>query len=160
MKELVALLQGLGCRNVNTYIQSGNVVLRSDKDASRFAAGIAQEVEQRHGFEPSVMLLKPTELESAIAGNPFPDAEGDPKGLHYGFLDAEPSNPDLKNLEALRAESERFRLVGKVFYLYAPNGVGRSKLAANSERLLGVSMTDRNWRTVGKIRDMAEEIDQ
>lgn len=67
-------------------------------------------------------------------------------------------SPNLEKLESLRTKSERFRLMGKVFYLRAPDGFGTSKLAAGSERLLGVSMTDRNWRTVGKIRDMAREI--
>lgn len=77
--------------------------------------------------------------------------------MHYGFLSAVPSHPDLKKLASLKAESERFQLINKVFYLHAPDGVGRSRLAANSERLLGVAMTDRNWRTVSKIRDMARE---
>jgi uncharacterized protein (DUF1697 family) len=70
-------------------------------------------------------------------------------------LSEEPSRPDLEKLEAVKKESERFRLIGKVFYLCAPEGIGRSKLAAQSERLLGVPMTDRNWRTVCRIRDMA-----
>jgi uncharacterized protein (DUF1697 family) len=103
-------------------------------------------------------LLEKQEFERAIRTNPFPDAESDPKGLHFGFLDSVPSTPDLKKLEALKTKSERFALINKVFYLHAPDGVGRSKLAANSERLLGCSMTDRNWRTVGKLRDMAEEL--
>lgn len=158
MKELVAHLESLGCRNVVTYIQSGNVVLQSNKKTSELVVGIPKVIEQHHGFSPSVLLLTLAELESAIAGNPFPDAEADPKGLHCGFLGAVPSNPDLEKLESLRAKSERFHLAKKVFYLYAPDGIGRSKLAANSERLLGVPMTDRNWRTVARIRDMAREI--
>jgi len=55
----------------------------------------------------------------------------------------------------LKKDSERFRLIGRVFYLHAPEGVGRSKLASGSERLLGVPMTDRNWNTVCKLREMA-----
>ncbi|HLP17030.1 MAG TPA: DUF1697 domain-containing protein, partial [Bacteroidota bacterium] len=75
-----------------------------------------------------------------------------------GFLASLPSKPDLAALERIKAESERFQLVGKVFYLHAPDGVGRSKLAANAERLLGVPLTDRNWKTVCKIHDMAKEL--
>ena len=91
--------------------------------------------------------------------NPFPEAENDPKALHVGFLASAPKNPNLKALESLRKASEQFRLMDNVFYLYAPEGVGRSKLAANTERLLGVSMTDRNWRTVCKIMEMTQELD-
>ena len=74
------------------------------------------------------------------------------------FLAAVPEDPYLKALESLKSASEQFRLVHKVFYLYAPEGVGRSKLAARAERLLGVPMTDRNWRTVCTLWKMAQEL--
>ena len=156
MKELISLLEDLGCRSVKTYIQSGNAVFKSkEKDASRLSNKIRIEIKKRRGFEPYVLLLGLGEMEKAIAGNPFPETE--PKSLHIGFLASTPANPDLKALKGLKKKSERFFLRDKVFYLYAPEGVGRSKLAASSEKLLGVSMTDRNWRTVCKIRDMVKE---
>jgi uncharacterized protein (DUF1697 family) len=92
-----------------------------------------------------------------MAKNPFPEAETDPASLHLGFLASTPKNPDLKKLDSLRKESERFYLIDNVFYLHVPEGVGRSKLAASIEKLLGVPMTDRNWRTVCKIKELAEE---
>jgi uncharacterized protein (DUF1697 family) len=158
MKELSALLADLGCRNIRTYIQSGNVVFRcAPRAASGLARKTSQEVNKRRGFEPHVLLLQLEELERAMAANPFLEAETDPRALHVAFLDAVPSNPDLTRLESLRVDSERFRLIDDVFYLHAPEGVGRSRLAANAERLLGVQATDRNWRTVRKIREMARE---
>lgn len=63
----------------------------------------------------------------------------------------------MKKLESLRKGSERFRLIGSVFYLHAPEGVGRSRLAASAEKALGGPMTDRNWRTVCRLRDMASK---
>ena len=159
MKELVAILEDLGCRSVKTYIQSGNAVFESTiTDASELANGISRKVKQRRGFQPFVLLLGIKELEKAIAHNPFPEAEADPKSLHVGFLASAPRNPDLEKLQSLRKASEQFRLIDNVYYLYAPEGVGRSKLAANSERLLGVSMTDRNWSTVCKIMQIAKEM--
>jgi uncharacterized protein (DUF1697 family) len=159
MKELVALLEGLGCRNAKTYIQSGNAVFESRIiNTSRLSNSISIEIKKRRGFQPFVLLLGIKELEKAITNNPFPEAENDPKALHVGFLASAPKNPDLKTLESLRSASERFRLIDHVYYLHAPEGVGRSKLAANTERLLGVLMTDRNWRTVFKIMEMAKEL--
>lgn len=155
MKALAACLEELGCRDVQTYIQSGNVVLQSRKGASRLTTEIRQGIARGHRIDPFVLLLTLNGLDAAIAANPFPEAEADPTRLHLGFLDAVPSNPDLAGLEALKAHTERFRLIDTVFYLYAPDGVGRSKLASRSERLLGVSMTDRNWRTVRRLREMA-----
>jgi len=158
MKELVAVLEDLGSQNVKTYIQSGNAVFESQaKDAARLSRKISGEIKQRRGFEPYVLLLELEDLERAIRKNPFPEAEADPQALHLGFLASAPEKPDLKTLESLRSNSERFHLIANVFYLYAPAGVGRSKLAARAEKLLGVPMTDRNWRTVCKIREMTVE---
>jgi uncharacterized protein (DUF1697 family) len=98
------------------------------------------------------------DIEKAIRKNPFPEATSGPKVLHVGFLASVPEKPDLKKLESLKTNSERFHLVDKVFYLHAPAGIGRSKLAANAERFLGVAMTNRNWRTVCTIREMATEL--
>jgi uncharacterized protein (DUF1697 family) len=159
MTELVAMLGDLGARNVKTYIQSGNAVfVWKDKDTSQLSNRIRAEIKRRRGFEPYVLLLELEDLESVIQQNPFPEAEADPKALHAGFLAAAPERPDLKTLESLKSDSERFRLIGKVFYLHAPEGVGRSKLAAKAERLLGVPMTDRNWRTVLTLWKMAQEL--
>ena len=160
MKEFVGILEKLGCQNVKTYIQSGNVVFKmNEKDMAGFSNRLSSEIKQRRGFAPSVLLLSLTELERIVANNPFPEGRNDPQALHVGFLAAEPENPDLKTLESFREKSERFQLINSAFYLHAPNGIGRSKLAASTERLLGVPMTDRNWRTVGKILEMAKELD-
>jgi uncharacterized protein (DUF1697 family) len=160
MKELVAMLGDLGARKVKTYIQSGNAVfVLKDKNTSKLANQITEEIKKRRGFDPHVLLLELEDFERVIQQNPFPaEAEADPKALHAGFLAAAPERPDLETLESLKSDSERFRLIGRVFYLYAPEGVGRSKLAAKSERLLGVPMTDRNWRTVLTLWKMAQEL--
>ncbi len=155
MKELVALLSELGLREVRTYIQSGNVVFRSNaKDRAALAAKISATIKAQHGFAPQVLLLDADELRAAMANNPYPEAEATPSSLSLLFLAEAPSHPDLKGLEALKTSSERFKLVGKVFYLHAPDGFGRSKLAANAERLLGVPASGRNWSTVCKLAEM------
>jgi len=159
MKDVVAILGDLGARSVKTYIQSGNAAFVSgERDTSRLSAEIRREVKKRRGFEPHVLLLEFEDLERMIRRNPFPEAVAEPGALHAGFLASPPARPNLKALEALKTASERFRLVDRVFYLHAPEGTGRSKLAASVERLLGVPMTDRNWRTVGKILEMARSL--
>lgn len=158
MKEMVAVLEDLGARKVRTYIQSGNVIFRSaEKNASQLPKRLAAEINKRYGFEPHVLILALDEIKRAMANNPFPEAEADPSSFHLGFLASRPKSPDLEKLDSLKKKSERFHLSDKVFYLHAPEGIGRSKLAASTEKLLGVPMTDRNWRTVCKVREMAEE---
>jgi uncharacterized protein (DUF1697 family) len=99
------------------------------------------------------------ELENAIASNPFPEAEAQLQTLHVNFLASTPKNPDLRALEGIKGDRERFVVKGNVLYLHTPDGIGRSKLAANAEKMLGVAMTGRNWRSVRKIMAMAKQCD-
>ncbi|MDD1749119.1 MAG: DUF1697 domain-containing protein, partial [Methanothrix sp.] len=152
------ILEDIGAKRVRTYIQSGNAIFQSaEKNSSRLSKQLTAEIKKLHGFEPQVLILEPEAVNRAMAKNPFPDAEDDCSNLHLGFLASAPKNPDLDRLNSLRKESERFHLTDEVFYLYAPEGVGRSKLAKNSERLIGVPMIDRNWRTVCKVEELAGE---
>jgi len=158
MKELVGELEALGLQNVSTYIQSGNVVFRSrDSRIADLTRLIQSTIKENHGFSPAVIVLHLDELENAVASNPFPEAESEPRTLHLFFLASTPKDPDLKMLEKLKHEGERFAIRGTVLYLHAREGIGRSKLAARVERLLGVSLTARNWRSVQKILEMARE---
>ena len=155
MKELVAVLEGLGLQNIRTYIQSGNVVFESTiQNLDQLADRMAAAIRKSHGFEPRVLLLDAAKLEKAIKDNPFPEGEAAGNTLHFNFLSEVPPKPDLAGIEKIRAVTERFKLKGDVFYLYAPDGIGRSKLALGMERLLGVPMTGRNWNTVSKLKEM------
>ena len=156
MKELRTLLEGLGCRDVRTYIQSGNAVFAHPGDAASLANEISGAVHAAKGFEPRVLLLSQDDLIHAAERNPFPDAVSEPSRLHIAFCERTPEAPDLATIDALRANGERCELIDGVFYLHAPAGIGRSKLAARVERLLGVATTGRNWRTVQKVLALAQ----
>lgn len=158
MADLVEILEGLGAKEVRTYIQSGNAVFRSGElDTVEFAQAIGLEVNKKCGFTPKILLLTAEDLDRAMDENPFPEPEGDASTLHLGFLAEEPENVNLEKLTSLKVESEHYCLTPKVFYLYAPDGVGKSRLAAGAEKIIGVDMTDRNWNTVCKLKEMIED---
>jgi len=153
MKELKALLEGMGCSEVVTYIQSGNLIFQHQAtEPGPLAESIGVEIERVYGFRPEVTLLAPVELETAIANNPFQTDPG--KALHFYFLKTPPALAGLEKLEALKSPSELFHLTPEVFYLWAPEGVWRSKLAAKVEACLGVSATARNGNTVARLQSM------
>ncbi|HIG39636.1 MAG: DUF1697 domain-containing protein [bacterium] len=153
MKALIGILDELGFVEINTYIQSGNVIFRSSKKcSSSTATQVGKKIMAQHGFKPKVLLLGETELRLAVKNNPFNTDEA--KALHFYFLDAIPESPDLAKLEGLKSDSEEFALFGTVFYLYAPDGIGRSRLAAVVEKNMGVAATARNWNTVNKLISM------
>jgi len=157
MKELASLMESMGLKNVNTYIQSGNVVFQvAGSRDSGLATKIQDSILERHGFRPELILLDENAIDKAISENPFSEADSEPNRVHLTFLSALPSNPDVKALERIRKPNERFVLKGRVFFLHTPDGVGRSKLAARIEKSLGVSGTSRNWRTVLKLQEMIQ----
>ncbi len=157
MRELAQMLENMGLENVKTYIQSGNVVFQSKRtDSDKLALEISEAIGKSHGFKPQIFVFTIDALQTAMAANPFPVEE--PKALHLFFLDGIPKDPDLSALEAVKADSERFELINDVFYLYAPDGIGRSKLADTVGKGWNVSITARNWRTVSKIMELATAV--
>ncbi|MEM6554560.1 MAG: DUF1697 domain-containing protein [Pseudomonadota bacterium] len=155
MKDLRHLLDRAGFTQVKTYIQSGNCVFQSDQaDPGELQRIISEAIETQFGFRPSVLLLDAAALQQAMAENPYPEAADDPKSVHLYFLSAPAIRPDLAGLKALQTATERFTLTERVLYLHAPEGIGRSKLAARVEQKLGVPTTARNFRTAVKISEL------
>lgn len=156
MAELAAAIEAAGGSGVQTYIQSGNAVFGcKERSASRLATCITKEIRRRRGFEPAMALLDRAGLQRAVHRNPFKEAVSEPAHLHVGFLAATPRSPDMGALEKLRAGTERFVLDGAVLYLHLPAGAGKSKLAAGAGKAVGVPITQRNWRTVCALLEMA-----
>ena len=145
----------LGFTQISTYIQSGNAVFTAKKvSAIGIQDEIASQVEAQFGFRPPILLLKREKLEAFVVSNPFPEGVDEPQSLHFFFLEKTPSSPDLETLHQLKTETERFHLDEDIFYLHAPDGIGRSKLASKVEKSLGVVGTGRNYRTVAKLLEL------
>lgn len=151
MKDLRDLLSSLGASCVSTYIQSGNVVLKTNIPLPTFGKQLSSAVENDFGFRPTVTVLDGPDYESIIAANPFADTALEGKHLHTWFLKQPASEANLKALEKLASNNEQFYLSDRAFYLHAPAGIGRSKLAAAVEKMLGVTATARNENTVQKL---------
>jgi len=153
MKDLKQIMADLGYQDINTYIQSGNVTFRSIAPMTTEAEiKLSKAIENKKGFTPKVIFKAAAAFANAINQNPFPTEDG--KALHFFFLSSTPSEENLEKLTAMRSEGEAFKLIADVFYLYAPKGIGRSKLAAGAEKALGVPVTARNWNTVEKLETM------
>jgi uncharacterized protein (DUF1697 family) len=153
MEELAELLRNIGCENVKTYIQSGNVVLDSSDEKDQLSQKIEEMIVSAKGFKVNILVLTLKKLQRAVKENPYSTDVG--KLLHLYFPAKAPTNPDFSLLEESKASSEQYKLKGRVLYLYAPDGIGRSKLATKIEKAMGVPTTARNWNTVQKLLDMA-----
>lgn len=101
-----------------------------------------------HGHSPG-SLAKRAETSRLFFG------QSPQKTLHCFYLAEELATLNTEALEAIKKPSESYGLVGQVFYLPAPDGIGKSRLAERTERLLGVNPTARNWRMVHNVLEMS-----
>jgi uncharacterized protein (DUF1697 family) len=108
------------------------------------------------GFRPQLLLITRDDLLEILNQCPFPPIPSDDKTVHCFFLFAPAAAPDIDGLNAATAAGEQWVLQKNVLYLHAPNGVGRSKLAASIEKRIGVPTTARNWRTVSQLCKIAD----
>lgn len=148
MKELKILLELAGFKHVKTYIQSGNIILSGFEDIER---SVNEIIQTNFGFAPEVMVMSEKEFDQAFSNNPYKEYEG--KYVHFFFCKETPIINEDKLIK-LSSPTERYELLGNVFYLHAPEGIGRSKLAEKIETCLGVRATARNLNTVNKIHEM------
>ncbi|MGW8730329.1 DUF1697 domain-containing protein [Streptomyces sp. NPDC055808] len=161
MAELRKLLEGLGHGQVKTYLNSGNAVFTSasgDQDA--IAAGLEAAIEKHFGFGVDCMVRGGPYLRSVLDVCPFPAEELAGKQLHATFFSGPPVTAErFASLDPAAYLPEEFRLGDQVLYLYAPEGLGTSQLAAALSRpalLKGISATSRNWNTVKALVELTE----
>lgn len=154
MKELAPLFAELGCKDVRTYVQSGNVVYRADGPlADRVPDAISAAIADRVGLSVPVVGRTADDLHAVSEANPFPDA--DPKRVLVAFLADAPDPARVAALDPDRSPGDAFVVRGREVYLHCPNGFGRSKLTtAWLDRKLGTTSTIRSWKTVLALVDL------
>ena len=158
MEALRACFEGLGCRKVRSYVQSGNVVFEGgEKDAARYVEEISKRILRDFGFAVPVLLRTSAELRRIIRQNPFLNQpEIDHSKLHVTFLSAAAPKSAADDLKVLAETPEQFHIRGREIYLYCPNGYGRTKLSNNAiEKKLRLEATTRNWRSVQALSALA-----
>lgn len=163
MAELKELCEGLGLRDVQTLLQSGNVVFRSGEAVPEaLAARLEAAIQARFGFEVRVILRTLAQWRAILAGHPFSEAQiAEPSKILLACLSAAPSEQAWAALLAGHSGPEIVQRSGAELYIFYTEGMGRSKLDNSVlERRLKVISTGRNWNTVHKLLTLAEEIAQ
>ncbi len=158
MPKLREVLTGAGFEDVQTYLQSGNVVLSSKASSKRVARECEQQIAEHFGLDIKVLVRSRTELAKIVKRNPLRKVAKNPKRYQVTFLAARPGPEVVRKLKAATVAPEQLVHSGRELYVWHPNGIGRSKLAALlSDAGLGVTATARNWATVTKLLALADE---
>jgi uncharacterized protein (DUF1697 family) len=156
MAQLRDVCAGLGWREVETYIQSGNVVFEADGPAPDLGNALEQAVERHFALTRPVMVRSAAQWSGYAAGSPFPAQERDhPNYLLLGIAKEPLAAGAAEALQARGAAGEQVRQGADALWFWFPDGSGVSKLTpAAIDKAAGSPVTTRNWRTVRKLAEM------
>lgn len=161
MTDLKELYENLGFKNVTTYIQSGNVIFKSNKKLpdAEFEKKVEGAIYEKYHFEVPVIIRSEGEMKKTLCSNPFlKEKNSDAKRLYVTFLSEIPAKENVESIENLDFLPDKFIIRGKEIYLCVANGYGETKISNNFfEKKLKVKATTRNWNTVNKLSDIASD---
>lgn len=155
MATLREVLEGVGCTDVRTHLQSGNAVATWMGTSSALEQAARTALEDGHLKRAPVMVRTGPELDAVVAGHPWPDDELEPKLLHAAFLAGDVDPEKASDVDAEALAPERLAVGERVAYLYYAQGVQRSKL--DRVDVGGGEATARNWNTVLALQRLVAE---
>ncbi|KPU44247.1 hypothetical protein OXPF_24150 [Oxobacter pfennigii] len=162
MSDLKSLFEHMGLSEVQTYIQSGNVLFKSEEEEEPLREKIEGEIEKAFGFSVAVVLRTAAELEEICRSCPFSneeiseaEASSQVECLYVSLLIHAPSKEKVERLDVYKNESDEFRIIGRDVFLLFHNSIRNSKLA-NKLHILDAPATVRNWKTINKLSLLAK----
>ncbi|MDF2484908.1 MAG: hypothetical protein K0R46_1076 [Herbinix sp.] len=165
MALLKQVFETIGLLEVNTYIQSGNVLFKSEEAEDLLQKRIEQEIEKAFGFAVNVVLRTSSELEHIIMNCPFSEEEvsaaeasSDSESLYVSLLTLAPPQGKVEALSLYKSEDELYKIIGREVYLLFHQSIRDSKLA-NKLQKLDASATVRNWKTLSKLLELSKAMD-
>lgn len=165
MAELKQMFEGLGLSKVQTYIQSGNVLFTSAEEEEALRTRIEQEIERVFKFSVSVVMRKAAEIQHMILNCPFTaeaiaeaEAVGEGESLYVTLLHTAPSQERIDRWSVYKSDKDSYKIIGRDVFLLFKHSIRDSKLSVNLQKL-GVTATVRNWKTIHKLVELANAME-
>ncbi len=159
MVDLKSLYEKSGFKDVITYIQSGNVIFKTDKKFTNESLGkiLEKKINEKFNLDVPVIMRQLEEMKNILSINPFLKINNvNIEKLHVTFLDKIPSLSELQKIKEYDYSPDKFIINDKEVFLYCPGGYGKTKLSNNFyENKLKVRATTRNWKTINKLVELA-----
>lgn len=164
MVDLKKVFEAIGLHEVKTYIQSGNVLFRSNETEESLCNKIEHEIEAAFGIPVKVILRTSIELEQIILNCPFSKEEvteaetlSKVESLYVALLKHKPLKEKLECIDIYSSESDRYNIIERDVYLLFHHSIRNSKLSNNLYKL-NVEATVRNWKTLNKLAALAKDM--
>jgi len=161
MTDLKVLYKNLGFKDVETYIQSGNVIFSAAEELQfrNISLEIERAIHDRFTYNVPVFIRTVEEMKKLISANPFlNEKKFEPSKVAVIFLYEKSSEAQIQKVLNIDYPPDKFRIIGSEIFIYCPNGFGKTRLYTNFfEKKMGVPGTGRNWRTIKKLLEIAEK---
>ena len=161
MSNLKEVFENMGLCQVQTYIQSGNVLFKSNEEEEPLRKKIEHEIEEAFGLSISIILRTSSELEAIIRNFPFSEEEAPSSKVESSYVSLllhAPLKENMDRLKAYKTESEEYLIEGREVFLFFRNSIRNSKLASHLHKL-DVPSTVRNWKTINKLAVLAKAME-
>jgi uncharacterized protein (DUF1697 family) len=160
MADLRQLCTDVGCVDVSTYIQSGNVVARSTLSPTTLEKRLEDAIAAAAGFDVAVMVRTATDLDLVLDSGIYAN-ENDGTKRVVAFLKTPPPADALAAVDQDQFAPERCTLRGRELFFHLPNGQGRAKLPDAALRAVApITSTIRNWKSITTLYAMAEQLER
>jgi len=159
MADLRKLVAELGYSDVQTLLNSGNIVFRGKGTNEMVAKAIEEGIAERLSVSAAVTVISAQELARSLAENPLLDLADNPSRLLVAVTSTAKDAARLAPLTKRDWSPEAFALGSRVAYLWCPDGVIKSTLSAAVNKELGAAVTARNWNTTTKLLALAESLE-
>ena len=157
MADLRRLLGENGFEDVQTWIQSGNVVLRTDLPPDELARRVHHLIKDNIGAELAIVVKSRDELVAVIDENPFKEGY-DISRVFFSLYNDSPNSERLGNLLAVDFQPEALVVTPRAAYMFIPGTYGRGKLSNNFlENKLKITATMRNFNTLSKMIELSKD---
>ncbi len=157
MNDLKSLCEIVGLQNVKTYIQSGNLIFKSNKQNAKIEIDLEKGIAEKFGFDVPVIVRSKKELETVINTNPFLGENADSKQLHVTFLKEKPNHENIQHTLTYNCEPDKFKMGEKEVFIMCTGKYHASKLTNGFfEKKLNTGATTRNWKTVLKLYELSK----
>ena len=155
MADLRQLLESANFKNVQTYIQSGNIVFESTAKEASLARELTKLIKSEYNFDVPALVISKQKLTKIFAANPL--TKHPIEQLCASVLGEQPENSLVKSLQQLDFGDDEIQIKNDVAFLRCPNGFSRTKLTNNFlERKLNTTATTRNWKTMTKLLELCQ----
>jgi uncharacterized protein (DUF1697 family) len=158
MKRLKATFEQAGMDEVRTYINSGNVIFRSDStEASQLVQVLESAIQSTFGFPVMVILREADKIRALVEALPETWVDGKEAKCDIMFLGEDIDSEEVLDQLTIKPEIDDVRYIpGAVVWRADRSKITKSGMMKLTGTKLYANMTVRNCNTVRRLYELMQ----